>query len=205
MRCCVSLRGVCSEAHAVHALNGLQFHSGIAQNTVGHFELTAHPISFGHPRASQGHRKYQIEGWPPDVWTFSLPTSRRSDDAHDVLILCVDPKRLSVEEAAVFFEERRFVSAVSSLFFDDQVRTLQQDVRTQPSLQRRRFPCDALCAHRGFRGSTRGGIVGWSCAAMPGCECHSQHPACCAHNRSSRCVNVEAIFGPQIEHAGFEQ
>ena len=61
MRCCVSLRGVCSEAHAVHALIGLQFHSGIAQNTVGHFELTAHPISFSHPRASQAHHKYQIE------------------------------------------------------------------------------------------------------------------------------------------------
>ena len=41
MRCCESLRGVRSEAHAVHALIGLQFHSGIAQNTVGHFELIA--------------------------------------------------------------------------------------------------------------------------------------------------------------------
>ena len=33
---------------------------------------------------------------------------------------------------------------------DHQVRALQQDLRTQPSLQRRRFSCVALCAHRGF-------------------------------------------------------
>ena len=66
---------------------------------------------------------------------------------------------------------------------DDQVRTLQQDLRTQPSLQRRRFSCVALCAHRGFPSSTRGGSVGWSCAATPGCECHSKHTAGCAHNR----------------------
>ena len=65
----------------------LQFHSGVAQNTVGHFELTAHPISCGHRRASQAHRKYQIEGRPLHVWTFSLPTSRRTDDAHDMLLL----------------------------------------------------------------------------------------------------------------------
>ena len=36
------------------------------------------------------------------------------------------------------------------LALDDEVRTLQQDLRTQPSLQRRRFSCVALCAHRGF-------------------------------------------------------
>ena len=42
---------------------------------------------------------------------------------------------------------------------DDQVRTLQQDLRTQPSLQRRRFSCVPLRAHRGFLSSTRGGSV----------------------------------------------
>ena len=45
----------------------LQFHSGVAQNTVGHFELTAHPISCGHPRASQAHRRYvQFANFAPN-------------------------------------------------------------------------------------------------------------------------------------------
>ena len=88
---------------------------------------------------------------------------------------------------------------------DDQVRTLQQDLRTQPSLQRSRFSCVPLRAHRGFLSSTRGGSVGWSCAAMPGCDCHSKHPAGCALNRSSHCVNMEASFGQQIERDGFDR
>ena len=79
----------------------LQFYSGVSQNTVGHFELTAHIISCGYPRASQAHRKYQIERRPLHVWTFSLPTSRRTDDARDMSVLCVDPTRLSVDEAAI--------------------------------------------------------------------------------------------------------
>ena len=87
----------------------LQFHWCVAQKTVGHFELNAHPISRRHPRASQAHRKYQIEGPSPYVWTFSLPTFRRTGDAYDMLLLCVDPTRLSVDEA-VFFEEYRPVS-----------------------------------------------------------------------------------------------
>ena len=87
---------------------------------------------------------------------------------------------------------------------DDQVRALQQDLRTQPSLQRSRLSCVTLCAHRGFTELTRGGSVGWSCAATPGCECHSKHPAGCAHNRNSHCVNMEASLGPQIEHDGFD-
>ena len=88
---------------------------------------------------------------------------------------------------------------------DDQVRALQQDLRTQPSLQWRGFSCVVLCAHRGFPSSTRGGSVGWSCAATPGCDCHSKHHAGCAHNRSSHCVNMEASLGPQIEHDGFDR
>ena len=88
----------------------LQFHSGVAQKTVAHFEL---PISRRHPRATQAHRQYQIEGRPLYVWTFSLPTSRRTRDAHDVLVLCVDPTRFSVDEAAVFFEKFRPVSGVN--------------------------------------------------------------------------------------------
>ena len=97
-------------AHGARFDDRLQFHSGASQNTVGHFELTADLISCGHPRDSQAHRKYQIEGRPLHVWTFSLPTSRPTDNAHDMLLLCVDPTRLSVDEAAVFFVEYRPVS-----------------------------------------------------------------------------------------------
>ena len=112
------------------------------------------------------------------VWTFSLPTSRRADDAHDTLLLCqlIRPvsqwKKPPCSSRNVVQFLCQTVPAV-----DDQVHTLQQDLRTQPSLQQHRVSCVALCAHRGFLGSTRGGSVGWSCAAMPGCECHSQHPA----------------------------
>ena len=67
-------------AHGARFDDRLQFHSGVAQNTVGHFELTANQILCGHPRASQAHRKHQIEGRSLHVWTFSLPISRRTDD-----------------------------------------------------------------------------------------------------------------------------
>ena len=172
----------------------LQFHSGVAQNTVGHFGLTAHPISCGHPRVPQAHRKYQIEGRPLHVWTFSLPISHRTDDAHDMLLLCPLIRRVS-HWTKPPYSSRNFVQFLCQPVpaLDDQVRTLQQDLRTQPSLQRRRFSCVALCAHRGFLGSTRGGSVGWCCAAMP------------ARNRSSHCNNVEASLGPQIEHDGFDR
>ena len=204
MRCCVSLRGVCSEAHAVHALmRGCSFTVVSAQKTVGHFELIAHPISRRHPRASQAHRKYQIEGRPLHVWTFSLPTSRRTDDAHDMLLLCPLIRRVS-QWTKPPASSRNFVQFLSQPVpaLDDQVRTLQQDLRTQPSLQRRRFSCVRLRAHRGFPSSTRGGSVGWPCAVTPGCDCHSKHPAGCAHNRSSHCVNVEANFCQTIELGG---
>ena len=114
MRCCVALaERMFRSAHGARFDDRLQFHSGVSQNTVGHFELTAHLISCGHPRASQAHRKYQIEGRPLHVWTFSLPTSRRTRDAHDLFLLCVHSTRLSVDEAAVFFEEFRSVSGVN--------------------------------------------------------------------------------------------
>ena len=39
-------------------------------------------------------------------WTFSLTTSRRTDYAHDIVILCpLIPTSLSVDEAAVFLEK----------------------------------------------------------------------------------------------------
>ena len=49
----------------------VQFDSGDAQNTVGH---AARPL---------------------DVRTFILPTSRRTDDAHDMLPLCTLTRRVS--------------------------------------------------------------------------------------------------------------
>ena len=192
-------------AHGARFDDRLQFHSGASQNTVGHFELTAHLISCGHPRASQAHRKYQIEGRPLHVWTFSLPTPREQM-THMTCCSCVLIRRVS-QWTKPPSSSRNIVQFLCQPVppLDDQARALQQDLRTQPSLQRSRFSCVALCAHRGFPGLTRGGSVGWSCAATPGCECHSKHPAGCAHNRSSHCVNMEASLGPQIEHVGFDR
>ena len=149
MICCVSLRGVMfRSARGARFDDRLQFHSGVSENTVGHFELIAHPISCGHPRASEAHHKYQIEGRPLHVWMFGLPTSRRTDDAHDMLFSCVHPTRLSADEASLNFVQF-LCQPVPPL--DDQVRALQQDLRTQPSLQRRRFSCVALCGSRARR------------------------------------------------------
>ena len=119
---------------------------------------------------------------------------------HTTCFSCVFIRRVSLWTKSPVISSSFWCQPVPAL--DDQVRTLQQDLRTQPSLQRSRFSCVALCAHRGFRGSKRGGSDGWSCAATPGCDCHSKHPAGCALNRSSHCVNVEANFCQTIELGG---
>ena len=166
---CVSLRGVCSEARAVQALmTGCSF-TVVSHRTrldiSGSLPIQFHVVIHEPPQA---HRKYQIEGRPLHVWTFSLPISHRTDDAHDMLLLCPLIRRVS-HWTKPPYSSRNFVQFLCQPVpaLDDQVRTLQQDLRTQPSLQRRRFSCVALCAHRGFLGSTRGGSVGWCCAAMP--------------------------------------
>ena len=121
-----------------------------------HVELMAHPTSFRHPRAEQGHHKYQIEWRPSYVRTFSLPTQRRTDDAHDMLPLCTLTPRGS-QWTKPPSSSRNFVQLLCQPVpaLDDEVRTLQHDLRTQPSLERLRFSRVALRAHRGFHGSTR--------------------------------------------------
>ena len=84
----ITLRLVLRSARGADFDDRLLFHSGVTDIILRHFWLIAYSFSFGTPRAAQEHRKYQIESSPPYVWTFILPTWRRTDVAHDVLVLC---------------------------------------------------------------------------------------------------------------------
>ena len=108
----ISARLVLQSARGAGFDYRLRLHSGVTENILRHFDLIAYSFHVVIHEPAQGHRN-QIDGRPLHVWTFSLPTSCRSGDAHDVLVLCVDPTRLSVDEAAVFFEEFRSVSGVN--------------------------------------------------------------------------------------------
>ena len=182
-----------------------QFHWCVAQKTVGHFELIAYSfhVVIHEPRR---HTASTRSKGGHSMFGRSVCQLRAEQMTHTTCFSCVFIRCVS-QWTKPPSSSRNFVQFLCQPVpaLDDQVCALQQDLCTQPSLQRSRFSWVALRAHRGFLSSAHGGSVGWSCAATPGCECHSQHPAGCAHNRSSHGVNMEAILCPQIEHDGFDR
>ena len=99
---------------------GAGFELGCSFTVVSH-RIRLDISTCGHPRASQAHHKYQIEGRSLHVWTFSLPTSRRTDDAHGSLLLCPLIRRVS-QWTKTSFSSRNFVLFLQYPVFSSMTR-----------------------------------------------------------------------------------
>ena len=149
MRCCVSLRGVRSEAHAVHAL--MKFCSFTAVLHSIRLDISSSlPIQF-HAVIDEPRRH---------------TASTRSKGGHsmfgrsDCQLLAEQMTHMTCSSCVLIRRVSQWTKPPSSSMnivqflcqpvppLDDQVRALQKDLRTQPSLQWRRFSCVALRAHR---------------------------------------------------------
>ena len=114
----------------------LQFHSSVSQNTVGHFELIAHSF---HAVIHEPRRHTTDSMFGRSVCQLLAEQMTHMTCCSCVLIRRVSQWTKPPSSSRNFFQF--LCQPVPPL--DDQVRALQQDLRTQPSLQRRRFSCVA--------------------------------------------------------------
>ena len=185
----ISARLVLQSARGAGFDYRLRLQSGVTENILRHFDLIAYSFHV----VIHEPRRHTTDS----MFGRSVCQLLADQVTHTTCFSCLFIRRVSQsDEAAVFFEECRPVSGVNpSLLLMTRFAPCNRIFALSHHCSERRFSCVPLRAHRGFRGSKRGGSVGWSCAATAGCDCHSKHPAGCAQKKKQSLCQYGSELG----------